>query len=52
MEIVAKIPADNSKAPGYYHSFGMSKKLLSILGNAISFQLTKNAIPQQGQGSF
>ena len=31
MEIVAKIPADNSKAPGYYHSFGMSKNYFLFL---------------------
>ena len=41
MEIVAKIPADNSKAPGYYHSFGMSKNYFLFLEMPYRFNLLK-----------
>ena len=41
MEIVAKIPADNSKAPGYYHSFGMSKNYFIFLEMPYRFNLFK-----------
>jgi len=41
MEIVAKIPADNSKAPGYYHSFGMSRNYFLFLEMPYRFNLLK-----------